>query len=478
MLQDSAVTTSSVRLTNDYWDVEIGVGEDTGPHRVVDLTNNLLVVDESYCYNLTAVTNGVTHERLGLGDVTAQELVDERGQSVILEGRFLFGRRGPTDIGFRHRITLPTSGSYLEEQITLLHIFGTDRHELTDVRFGFRKVLFDRESFQWRDGADKFRLVPVPHRRRFGISLDRKRNDYSAADLFRKAWEPHTSLPDFGSEAWAWTDDEKGVLIAKYNLEEIEFSLFEGEYLVPQKDKDHPINPVASHVPVPVNHCARFGGIGLYRGDPESGSRLIGRVEVPFGVTRMYAFTGGWEEGYDTYREHLRALGHTAPKDFDPPLHWNELYNIGWRLGDNSPLQTRATLEHEASLAAEIGAEALYLDPTWDTSKGTTVWDTDRLGPQADFVRDAQRSVRAHTVTSSHDAYDEPRRGPAVLSPGHRRQHDSVHGPSRCDLSKRLRLLRIRRVEAGEDRTATSARGGRRDVHDVRLFAVRIVRAR
>ena len=99
-----------------------------------------------------------------------------------------------------------------------------------------------------------------PHRRRFGISLDRKRDDYSAADIFRKAWEPHTSLPGFGSEAWAWTDDEKGVLIAKYNLEEIEFSLFEGEYLVPRKDKDHPVNPVASHVPVPVNHVARFGG--------------------------------------------------------------------------------------------------------------------------------------------------------------------------------------------------------------------------
>ncbi|MBX3069250.1 MAG: hypothetical protein KF883_01980 [Thermomicrobiales bacterium] len=387
MTQQSTSAPSSIRLANQFWDVEIGVGADPGPHRIVDLTNNLVVADERYCYDITVRTNGVTHVALGIDDVIARESQDEHGQTVTIEARFIFGRRGPTDIGFRHRITLPESGGFLEEQITLLHIYGTDAHELTDLRFGFRKVLFDRAAFEWRDRSDAFRLVPVPHRRRFGISLDRRKEDYTAADLFRKAWEPHTSLPDFGSEAWAWTNGEHGVLIAKYNQEAIEFSLFEGEYLVPEAHKSHPTNPVASHVPVPVNHCARFGGIGLYRGDPECGQRLQGCVEVPFGITRIFAFAGGWEQGYDTYRAHLRALGHSTPSGFDPPLHWNELYNIGWRLGDNSPLQTLPALEREASFAAEIGAEALYLDPTWDTSEGTTIWDSNRLGPQADFVQ-------------------------------------------------------------------------------------------
>lgn len=461
MNQEVAVVVPKIRLTNRFWDVEIGVNEDTGPRRVADLTNNLVVADESYCYNITVLTNGVTHTALGLGDVTAREVNDECGQSVILEGRFLFSRRGPTDIGFRHRITLPADGSYLEEQITLLHIFGTDFHELTDLRFGFRKVLFDRASFQWRDHADAFRLVPVPHRRRFGISLDRRREDYSAADLFRKAWEPHTSLPDFGSEAWAWTDDEKGILIAKYNREEIEFSLFEGEYLVPRTEGDHPTNPVASHVPVPVNHCARFGGIGLYRGDPESGQRLSGRVEVPFGVTRMYAFAGGWEAGYDTYRQHLRALGHVTPQEFDPPLHWNELYNIGWRLGDNSPLQTLAALEREASLAAEIGAEALYLDPTWDTSEGTTVWDTARLGPQSEFVQmlhdryglKLSLHLMMHTTDLDEDPafYHRDIDGNTIEFMGHR---DVIY-PNACvccgsDVWKKAKIERLRELaEAG-----------------------------
>ncbi len=387
MTQARSTTDSTVRLTNQFWDVEIGVSENTGPFKVVDLTNNLVVADESYCYNLTAHTNGVTHAAQGLGDITATRVEDELGQSVILEGRFLFSRRGPTDIGFRHRITLPADGDYLEEQVTLLHIFGTDSHTLSDVRFGFRKVLFDRKSCQWRDSADRFRLVPVPHRRRFGISLDRRKTDYSAADLFRKAWEPHTSLPDFGSEAWAWTDGEHGILITKYNQDAIEFSLFEGEYVVSGSGTLHVMDPVASHLPIPINHCARFGGIGLYRGDPEFGQSLEGRTELPFGTTRIYPFSGDWEDGYNVYRNHLRSLGHTVPVGFDPPLHWNELYNIGWRLGDNSPLQTKQTLEPEAALAADIGAEALYLDPTWDTSEGTTIWDTERLGPQSEFVQ-------------------------------------------------------------------------------------------
>jgi hypothetical protein len=306
---------------------------------------------------------------------------------VTLEGRFLFGKLGPTDIGFRHRLTLPHDGNYLEEQITLLHISGPDAHELSDLRFGFRKVLFDRNSYQWLDRAGEFRLVPVPHRRRFGHSVDRRREDYSAADIFPQSWEPGGNLPGFGSEAWAWTDGEVGILIAKYNLESIEFSMFDGETVVSDGSSLDVMDAVASHVPVPVNLCARFGGIGLYRGDPEFGQQLIGPVEVPFGATRIYPFSGDWTEAYDVYRNHLRSLGHGVPAGFDPPMHWNELYNLGWRLGDNAPLQKRSELEAEAATAADVGAKALYLDPTWDIAEGTTIWDTARLGDQADFVK-------------------------------------------------------------------------------------------
>ncbi|MGH2346964.1 MAG: hypothetical protein ACRDG4_17195, partial [Chloroflexota bacterium] len=54
---------------------------------------------------------------------------------------------------------------------------------------------------------------------------------------------------------------------------------------------------------------------------------------------------------------------------------------------DNAPLQTREQLEDEAAIAADVGAEALYIDPTWDIAEGSTVWDTARLGPLPDFVQ-------------------------------------------------------------------------------------------
>jgi hypothetical protein len=377
----------TVRLANPFWEVEIGVSERTGPFRVVDRTNDLVIADEDYCYTVTVVTGTYRHASQGVTDVVATEEADERGQHVILEGRFQFAALGPTDIGFRHRITLPTNGGFLEEQVTLVHRFGPDEHTLEDLRFGFRKVIFDREQARWRDRADRYHLIPVPHRRRFGQKVDRRLEQYTAADIFPQSWDPESNLPGFGSEAWAWTDGSRGIVVAKYNLTSIEFSLFDGEMIVAGGHTVDIMEAVASHTPVPVNTCARFGGIGLYRGDPEFGQSLHGRVELEFGITRIYSYQGDWQAAYRVYRDYLRSLGHVVPAGFDAPLHWNELYNLGWRLGDNAPLQSRADLEAEAAIAADIGAEALYFDPTWDIAEGTTIWDAERLGPQVDFVR-------------------------------------------------------------------------------------------
>ena len=188
---------------------------------------------------------------------------------------------------------------------------------------------------------------------------------------------------------WLWSDGERGVLVAKYNRDAIEFGLFDGELLVHTNTEAQlsVMDAVSSHEHIPVNVCARFAGAGLYRGDPEIAQSLLPEREIVFGATRLIAFRGDWQKGYVAYKAHLRALSHVGPPGFDPPLHWNELYNLGWRLGDNAPLQTRARLEAEAAIAADVGAEALYIDPTWDLGEGSTVWDTARLGLQAEFVR-------------------------------------------------------------------------------------------
>ena len=385
LLDEQAIT-----LANPWWEVSVGVGLNPGPARVVDRRNGLLVADAPYCYALEVQAGALRFACRGLVEVADHRHQGDDGtQSVILEGRLDFGKDGPTDIHLRHRITLAADAPWLEEQITLRHRFGRHTHKLENLRFGLRKLLFDRARYAWRDGADRFRLVPVPHRRRFGHRVDRRATDYSAPDLFPLSWDPRNNLPGHGSEGWLWGDGERGVLVAKYNRDSIEFGLFDGELLVPPGGYTglSVMDAVSSHEHTPVHLCARFAGAGLYRGDPEVAQSLGPEEDISFGISRLVAFQGDWQHGYAAYRAHLRALGHLVPPGFDPPLHWNELYNLGWRLGDNAALQTGARLEAEAAIAADIGAEALYLDPTWDTGEGSSVWDTARLGPQDEFVR-------------------------------------------------------------------------------------------
>jgi hypothetical protein len=376
-------------LANAWWEVTLRLDAQAGPSRVVDRQNGLIVADEPYCYRVDVVTGSLRQSCLGLVEVTHRQYTEpDGGQTVVLEGRIDLGRRGPTDIYLRHRITLPGDAPWLEEQITLQHRFGRHTHQLENLRFGLRKRIFDRAQYAWWDGMDRFQLTSVPHRRRFGHRVDYLATGYSAGDLLPLSWAPNGNLPGHGSEAWLWSDGERGVMVAKYNQTAIEFGLFDGELVLPESDTVtiSVMDAVASHTHLPINVCARMAGAGLYRGDPEAAQVLGPEAEIAFGVTRLVAYRGDWQQGYDTYRTHLRALGHGLEPGFDAPLHWNELYNLGWRLGDNGPLQTREQLEAEAAIAADIGAESLYLDPTWDIAEGTTVWDTARLGPQAAFA--------------------------------------------------------------------------------------------
>jgi hypothetical protein len=373
-------------LANSYWEIEFGGPDAPGPKRVVDRRTERVIADAPYCYTIDVETRGFRHTSTRLSEWHLESDRSEGGSNLTLVGTFDFGKDGPTDIGVRHRLTLPSDGPWLEEQITLTHTYGPDTHVIESIRFGFRKILFDRTTWNWADRADEFELVSVPHRRRFGHSVDRRAERYTASDLFPQSWNPEGNLPGYGSEAWIWTDGERGTLVAKYNRDAMEFSLFDGEFILDEMGNLDVMDAVGSHIPVPVHVCARFGGIGLYRGDPEFGQHIQPRTDQQFGITRIQSFDGGWQEGYGAFKSMLRAAGHTTPKGFDPPLHWNELYNLGWRLGDNAPLQTLERLKTEARIAADVGAESLYLDPTWDTSEGTTVWDERRLGTQRDFA--------------------------------------------------------------------------------------------
>ena len=265
-------------------------------------------------------------------------------------------------------------GAGLEETITLRHP-GVGTVVLTDIGIGFAVALSSRPEWQ---------LCAVP----FLVQLDGTRHEYLATDLvagsfhnaaYRDPTRPEPPLAEAGrlrSEAWAWWPAARpgaacGLVVAKYNNASIEMS-------------------VAAPLDIGGEPVLRFGGVGtsLY-GEPTDLHMVPAGGEVAFGTTAYLPAVGRVERGFEAYREFLEARGHGHPVDYDPPVTWNELYDVGWYHSDADELAkhyTKAALLREAAKAQECGCELLYLDPGWEVAEGTTLWDEDRLGAAGELA--------------------------------------------------------------------------------------------
>lgn len=171
------------------------------------------------------------------------------------------------------------------------------------------------------------------------------------------------------SEAWFWGTERGGLLVAKYNNVDIEYSIAE---------------PVGE-----AHEQLRLGGVGfcLY-GEPCKATQLSPGAAFTFGDTYYIPCESFMDACYQ-YRDLLDAQGHGLPVDYTPKVHWNELYDIGWYHSDRYALQENYTLERilqEAQKAKECGCDALYLDPGWEFAEGTTFFDHHRLGNEKDLV--------------------------------------------------------------------------------------------
>ncbi len=277
--------------------------------------------------------------------------------------------------------------NFLEERIAVTNI-GRLPADLAGRTFGFAKRLLNREG--WNRDLDGCRFVATPYRREpeSGQLLD-----FSAEEIgWRSGWFHLVNYPgvpqflryrtggSFGSEGWVWldSDGDHGLVIAKYNREEMEWSA---------------LNVLTASGIEGEQKVLIFGGARAWKlGDPEKTHSLQPGQSVTFGVTRMIPVTGGWRGGYYAFRHWMDGLGHTPPKNYNPPVHWNELYDNPLWWGPDTPERRRQfyrlqDMEEEARKAQELGCEALYLDPGWDTSFASSIWAEDRLGRQKDFVK-------------------------------------------------------------------------------------------
>ncbi len=250
---------------------------------------------------------------------------------------------------------------------------------IRDLKLGFR-VPIDSSSTD-------LRLVAIP----FKIQVDGKEHDYSAANLVEGRfansnnaitdlpWKQIPDLVDEGklrSEAWALTRQKTPpvtLLVAKYNNQHIEHSVCEVEDVAGKK-------------------ALRFGGasLSLYS-EPQECTRLVPGSNFQFGTTRYELIAGNWKAAYYAYRDFLGQQGHGFPPTYDPPVNWNELYDVGWYHSDAEALAefyTRDALLEEARKAHEIGCQLLYLDPGWEINEGVTQWDEKRLGSLPAFIKE------------------------------------------------------------------------------------------
>lgn len=404
---------------NAHWALDIDLEPFVNPRRLVHLKSGEVVADQDYCYKLE-LASAVGNSGFSGGPQAARAVrlmgwerradVAAGSTTLTVTGRIDFGPDGPTDIVLVHTFTLFDSVDRFDEQITLRHRFGRDTHVVSNYRFGFRKKLFANATNAWVDGLDANELVPIPFRKWRGQTQNYLVESYSAAALVPANWagRNHPARP---SEAWSWHGRGRGFVFSKYTQEHVEFALADGEFYT-RLGEDVP----EGHVKLADvgDVCLRFAGAGRTHGAPGIVIELSEeRREIRFGVTSIVPFTGGWEDGHRAYKKLMQSRGHVTPKGFNPPVHWNELYELSWRGGSNAKLQEYDEVWEQAKIAAAFGAEAFYFDPVWDLFEGSSVWDTERLGPLPEFVQRLKRELglelSLHLMMHTKSFNEDPR---------------------------------------------------------------------
>lgn len=306
--------------------------------------------------------------------------VQVKGQLISITGKL-------ADLDLEHTLRLPHERPIMEERITL-HNSTTKVIALNDFEAGMERRIADRVGCVFPELVTD-QLVAIPFRQHRPMDPVEINNEFLMADFLTQTGREHrtTANMQFGylpsskrfSEGWAWTHGEYTLGLFKFNQEGMEFS-------------------VLSPLVYPDGLALRFGGASMVSGEPSSLLNIQAGQTVKLGVMRYETVRGNFKKAYYAFRSFLDENGCRFPKEFNPPVHWNELYdNAEWNLGTpGNPAGPRVTrpitytkelMELEADKARDYSCESLYLDPGWDTNFGTFIWGEDWLGPRKQFIQ-------------------------------------------------------------------------------------------
>ena len=296
--------------------------------------------------------------------------------AVTVNGETLTIKGSLARLDVEHTFTLLPRRQMLEERIILRN--RTDALiALSDFEAGFQRRVTDAAGQVLPELAND-RWAAVPQRVR---ATDPKGhvNDFSIRSLVTKpGYEPfvnkdqqYSQVPSRHrpSEGWAWTHGGAALGIFAFNQEHMLFS-------------------VVSTNATSEGTSLRFGGACMISGEPAALTRLAPGQTVDLGVVRYQSVKGGYPEASYAFRAMLDEKGCRFPKDYNPPVHWEQLYDMPEAWNDRLHRYTKTIVEKEAQKGRDYSCEAIYLDPGWDTDFGTFLWGEQWLGPRRQFVEE------------------------------------------------------------------------------------------
>ncbi len=303
----------------------------------------------------------------------------------------ILGKLAGLDV--EHSFDLPADRPIMEERL-VVHNHSRAGIRLSDLETGFARRVADKSGKVLPELAGD-RFVAVPFRSK-PDDLKPHYNDFSTAELIgTPGYEMHVDFDQHyrripashrQSEGWAWTHGAHTLGIFKFDQENMQWSI-----LATEKQ--------------PGGTVLHFGGTRMIDGEPSDLGRLRPGQTLRLGVTRYQTVAGGYDQAMYAFRALLDENGCRFPKGFNPPVHWEQLYDMEGAWNDRLHKYTKAILEKEAKKGVAYSCEALYLDPGWDTGFATFLWGDQWLGPRKAFVDEMQSKyglkVSLHTPLAS-----------------------------------------------------------------------------
>jgi hypothetical protein len=343
-----------VTLKNDHFELFLGAVQGFNVH-LKHVPSGTVLADYPYSYSF---------------DTPVFALVSQDANSATFKGVT------NTGLEMTHTFRLPPKSPWLEEEIS---IHNTNYEDMRSTfRCGFVLPVSGGTLKDYTFTSVPFRREPRNNEPVYAdYSIQQILHQKRISNL-RENSMPYRVYENYISEGWAATNGTTGFLFTKYNDKFREWAILDRV----------PVGPAAIGL--------RWGGAGVDASDAEGFIVIGGGESHSFGTSRVTAFTGDLTQGYYAFRDEMASHGHGVPAGFNPPVHWNELYdNKLWWLttdgGQNNPdnrkkYYTVDDLKGEAAKAKAIGCEALYCDPGWDTNFASKIWDEPRLGKMSDFV--------------------------------------------------------------------------------------------